>query len=111
GSRQLLVGPASLCCAEQMKVRSSTRATSPGSEAAENELGRLASLSLVNVPWSTSNCVSLSYSSADPSHHSMRSGVVSAAISSTHARSLLLVVGGVMRGDLRGGVELPGEMV
>ena len=31
GSRQLLVGPASSCRAEQMKVRSSTRATSPGS--------------------------------------------------------------------------------
>ena len=32
GSRQLLVGPASISLAEQMKVRSSTRATSPGSE-------------------------------------------------------------------------------
>ena len=35
GSRQLLVGPASASFAEQMKVRSSTRATSPGSEAAQ----------------------------------------------------------------------------
>ncbi len=34
GSRQLLVGPASPSCFEQMKVRSSTRATSPGSEVA-----------------------------------------------------------------------------
>ncbi len=34
GSRQLLVGPASDSRVEQMKVRSSTRATSPGSEAA-----------------------------------------------------------------------------
>ena len=34
GSRQLLVGPASDSCSEQMKVRSSTRATSPGSERA-----------------------------------------------------------------------------
>ena len=34
GSRQLLVGPASSSRSEQMKVRSSTRATSPGSESA-----------------------------------------------------------------------------
>ena len=34
GSRQLLVGPASSSVAEQMNVRSSTRATSPGSEQA-----------------------------------------------------------------------------
>ena len=33
-SRQLLVGPASSSLSEQMKVRSSTRATSPGSERA-----------------------------------------------------------------------------
>ncbi len=32
GSRQLFVGPASSSVVEQMKVRSSTRATSPGSE-------------------------------------------------------------------------------
>ena len=35
GSHQLLVGPASISSAEQMKVRSSTRATSPGSECAQ----------------------------------------------------------------------------
>ena len=34
GSRQLLVGPASCSRSEQMNVRSSTRATSPGSERA-----------------------------------------------------------------------------
>ena len=34
GSRQLLVGPASISFVEQMNVRSSTRATSPGSDAA-----------------------------------------------------------------------------
>ena len=34
GSRQLFVGPASSSRSEQMKVRSSTRATSPGSERA-----------------------------------------------------------------------------
>ncbi len=35
GSRQLFVGPASDSRLEQMKVRSSTRATSPGSEWAQ----------------------------------------------------------------------------
>ncbi len=34
GARQLLVGPASSSRSEQMKVRSSTRATSAGSERA-----------------------------------------------------------------------------
>ena len=32
GSVQLLVGPASACFSEQMKVRSSTRATSAGTD-------------------------------------------------------------------------------
>ena len=35
GSRQLLVGPASDSFSEQMKVRSSTRATSAGSDVAQ----------------------------------------------------------------------------
>ena len=35
GSAQLLVGPASACSAEQMNVRSSTRATSAGSDVAQ----------------------------------------------------------------------------
>ena len=34
GSIQLFVAPASFSCSEQMKVRSSTRATSVGSDAA-----------------------------------------------------------------------------
>ncbi len=34
GSRQLFVGPASISRTEQMNVRSSTRATSPGSDLA-----------------------------------------------------------------------------
>src|SRR5688500_10818318 len=38
GSTQLLVGPASAGSAEQMNVRSSTRATSEGSVRAQNEL-------------------------------------------------------------------------
>src|SRR5690242_11549771 len=39
GATQLLVGPASSFFSEQMKVRSSTRATSLGSELARKELG------------------------------------------------------------------------
>ena len=39
GSIQLLVAPASFGSTEQMKVRSSTRATSVGSVAAQNEFG------------------------------------------------------------------------
>ena len=39
GSHQLLVAPASDSSDEQMKVRSSTRATSSGSDAAQNEFG------------------------------------------------------------------------
>jgi hypothetical protein len=68
GSRQLFVGPASDSRSEQMKVRSSTRATSPGSDRARYEFGRLASDSRSKVPASTSLCASRSYSSADPSH-------------------------------------------
>src|SRR4051795_11184124 len=93
GGRQWFVGPASCSRSEQMNVRSSTRATSAGSEVAQYELGRLASLNLVNVPLSTKSWARRSYSSADPSHHSTRSGVVRAATSSTHSRSFLLVVG------------------
>ena len=65
GSIQLLVGPASASSTEQMKVRSSTRATSLGSEAQWNEFG-LAS-SRVKVPASTSFSVSRSHSSSLPS--------------------------------------------
>ena len=68
GSCQLLVGPASSSSIEQMNVRSSTRATSPGSLRARYELGRLASESFSNVPASTSSWQSASYSSAEPSH-------------------------------------------
>src|SRR3954468_21929282 len=84
GSRQLLVGPASDSFSEQMNVRSSTRATSPGSERARYEAGRLASDSFSNVPASTSPPQSLSYSSEEPSHQWIELGRVSAATSSTH---------------------------
>src|SRR3954452_25300159 len=93
GSRQLLYGPASSSSREQMNVRSSTRATSPGSDRARYEFGRLASESFSNVPASTSSEQRASYSSADPSHQWMRLGCVSWAISSTQARSLACLVG------------------
>src|SRR4051812_43671584 len=87
GGRQLLVTPASTSFSEQMNVRSSTRATSPGSERARNECGRLASSSLVKVPLSTSSWHMRSYSLAEPSHHTTASGCVSAATSATHSSS------------------------
>src|SRR3954449_9110963 len=93
GARQLLVGPASSSRSEQMNVRSSTRATSLGSDQARYELGRLASLRRLNVPASTSSWQSRSYSSAEPSHQTTWSGWVRSATSSTHAKSFVLVVG------------------
>ena len=68
GGRQLLLGPASSSVSAQMKVRSSTRATSDGSDQARYEFGRLASESFWKVPASTSSWQRRSYSSADPSH-------------------------------------------
>src|SRR5919202_1509025 len=53
GATQLLVGPASVWLTLQMKVRSSTRATSPGSERARKLLGRFSGLSRIKVPLST----------------------------------------------------------
>ena len=50
GAIQLLVGPASSSRSQQMKVRSSTRATSLGSERARKLFGRFAGLSRVSVP-------------------------------------------------------------
>src|SRR4051812_10957234 len=93
GSRQLLVGPASSSRSEQMNVRSSTRATSLGSDQARYEFGRLASLRRLNVPASTSSWHRRSYSSAEPSHQTTWSGWVSSATSSTQASSFSLVVG------------------
>src|SRR6059058_1612449 len=95
GSIQLLVGPASASSTEQMKVRSSTRATSRGSEAQWNELGL--AVSRVKVPASTSFCVSRSHSSSLPSTQTTWSGVVSSAISCTHANRRAWVVGALSR--------------
>ena len=82
--------------AEQMNVRSSTRATSPGSLRARYEFGRLASESFSNVPASTSSWHSASYSSAEPSHQWTADACVSSATSSTQARSFLCLVGTVV---------------
>ena len=49
------------------------------------------------VPASTSSWQSSSYSSADPSHQWIRSGVVSRATSSTHSMKFLVRVGYIMR--------------
>src|SRR6266568_2850605 len=53
GCTQLLVGPASVLLREQMKVRSSTRATWLGSERARKLLGRFSGLSRRKVPEAT----------------------------------------------------------
>jgi hypothetical protein len=90
GSSQLFVGPASDLRREQMKVRSSTRATSLGSDSARKQLGRLAGFSRWKVPASTICPQSRSYSSWEPSHQWMASGWHSAAISSIQASALEL---------------------
>src|SRR3954447_20662746 len=93
GSIQLFVGPASFSSTEQMKVRSSTRATSDGSGARWNELGFFAGSSRVNVPVATSASVSSVHSSSEPVHQWTRSGVVIAATSLTKSRMPWWVVG------------------
>src|SRR5215813_10767004 len=68
GSTQLFVGPAPSRVAEQMNVRSSTRATSEGSDHARYEFGRSFSLSFFIVPAATSSLQRRSYSASEPSH-------------------------------------------
>ena len=95
GATQLLVGPASASSREQMKVLSSTRATSAGSERAQNEFGLRPGSSATNVPPATSRSVRRTHSSSEPSHHSTRSGLVSSATSRTQSRSRACRVGAV----------------
>ena len=95
GSRQLLVGPASTSRSQQMKVRSSTRATSAGSERARKDLGRRCGSSGSKVPASTSVWQSCSNASTEPSNQRTSSGVVSAATSSTQDSSRACLVAGV----------------
>ncbi len=96
GATQLLVGPASPGETEQMNVRSSTRATSLGSERHRNEFGRFSSFRRRNVPLSTISSHSRAYSASLPSHQWMRSGCVSAATSSTQESRDLLATPCVM---------------
>src|SRR3982075_1105828 len=91
GSIQLLVGPQSASSTEQMNVRSSTLATSSGSDAAQNELGFLASGT--NVPAATEFAGQRVHSASEPSTHTTSSGVVSSATSRTQASSRACVVG------------------
>ena len=74
-------------------MRSSTRATSVGSEAAWKEFGFFSGSSWVKVPVATSASVSSVHSSSEPVHQWTRSGVVIAATSSTKARMPACVVG------------------
>jgi hypothetical protein len=105
GSSQLLVGPASSWRREQMKVRSSTRATSVASERARYEFGRRAGLSLISMPEATISAQSRSYSASLPSAQRMRSGCVRVATSATQAarppwrrlRGALIASGAYMR--------------
>src|SRR4030088_2452118 len=89
GCIQLFVGPASSGSCEQMKVGSSTRATSLGSEAAQKELSCDFNCSGTNVPASTSWALMRSASSSEPSTHTTRSGLVSSATSRTHDNTRL----------------------
>src|SRR4051794_10914696 len=102
GSIQLFVGPASRSSTEQMKVRSSTRATSVGSEAAWKEFGLMAGFSRVKVPVATRASVSCAHSSSEPVHQWMRSGWVIAATSWTKWRIPWWVVGWVVEGAVDG---------
>jgi hypothetical protein len=92
GASQLLVGPASCLLTLQMKVRSSTRATSLGSERARKQFGRFSALSLVNVPAATSSPHSFWYSSSEPSQKWTRSGLHKWTMLSIHARSCVCLM-------------------
>jgi hypothetical protein len=87
GAIQLLVGPASSGRSLQMKVRSSTRATSLGSLLARKLCGRNSGFSRFMVPASTSCAHRRSYSSLEPSHQCTAAASVSAATSATHDTS------------------------
>src|SRR5207237_8272462 len=75
GSSQLLVGPASSWEREQIKVQSSTRATSPGSDRTRMLLGRFSGSSGMAMPDRVMRSCRAWYSSAEPSHQWMRSGL------------------------------------
>jgi len=103
GSVQLLVGPASSLRREQMKVRSSTRATSLGSELARKQLGRFSGFSRLKVPVWTIRSHRASYSDWVPSHQCTESGWQRSTISWIQAKALgfLTQAGGFREGDMR----------
>ena len=68
GAIQLLVGPESPLLMVQIKVRSSTRATSEGSERQRKLLARFSGFRGMKVPVSTNVLHMRSYSSCEPSH-------------------------------------------
>ena len=68
GATQLFVGPASSLRRLHIYVRSSTRATSLGSEKQAKLLGLFSGLRRIYVPLSTRDWQSVSYSASDPSH-------------------------------------------
>jgi len=82
GAIQLLVGPASSCREVLMYVRSSTRATSLGSDLKRKLFGRLATG--VAAPLATMSRIKRSYSSLDPSHQWTLSGWHSSVTCCTH---------------------------
>ncbi|OUD85662.1 hypothetical protein BC477_14735 [Clavibacter michiganensis subsp. michiganensis] len=85
GVAPVVRGPASAGSSEQMKVRSSTRATSAGSLRARKLCGRHSGFSRMSVPASTICRVMRSYSATLPVHQTTRSGSVSRATSATHS--------------------------
>src|SRR5262249_17871533 len=101
GAFQLLVGPASSSRVEQMKVRSSTRATSLGSVWAQYEPGRRAGSSSVKVAASTSCLHSSACCSPEPSDEWIATGWQSSTIAATQARSRALRVGACTSDTLR----------
>jgi len=78
GATQLLVGPASCLWMLQMKVRSSTRATSLGSDSARKLPGRLVGSGLERAARDQRLAERVIFG-CEPSHQWMRSGRVSAA--------------------------------
>lgn len=93
GGAQLLVGPASSRVAEQMKVRSSTRATSDGCVRARKLLGRSSGFRRMKVPAWTISSHKRSYSACEPSHQCTWSGWHNAVMSCTSASSAACRVG------------------
>ena len=86
GSTQLLVGPAASFESEQMKVRSSTRATSLASLRARKQPGHKSWFSRMKVPRSTISEHSASYSACEPSTQWIAAGLHSFTIFSTQRR-------------------------